>query len=125
MVKSTGKPLLDENGEEITSEHIFSPEKADGCEDLVFTFSSALLAGETVVCFESLYEKDLEVAVHADLKDREQSVFYPAITTRAVHDMTKTHTGCQGEEQSLTDMVSYENLIPGTYVIKGLVTDSG
>ncbi len=125
MVKSTGKPLLDENGEEITSAHVFSPEKADGCEDLVFTFSSALLAGETVVCFESLYEKDIEVAVHADLEDRDQSVFYPSVTTRAADNRTGTHTGSAGEEKSLTDMVTYKNLLPGTYLVKGLVIDSG
>ena len=124
MLKSSGEPLLDREGKEITSQVAFSPETSSGSVVLTFEFDASLLQGETVVCFERLYREDLLAAVHADLEDRDQSVFYPAVATRAYDDRTGTHTGAAGEVQSLTDLVTCTNLLPGTYVVKGVLTDS-
>ena len=124
MRKGTGEKLLDREGREITAQVTFSPENPSGSVDLTFAFDASLLEGETVVCFERLYREDILVAVHADLEDRDQSIFYPSITTRAADDRTGTQIGSHGEEQSLTDMVAYRNLLPGTYVVKGVLTDS-
>ena len=124
MRKSSGEPLLDREGREITVSREFTPEKPSGQVELVFTFDASLLQGETVVCFEDLYRDGLLAAVHADLEDREQSIYYPSVTTSACDERTGSHTGAAGEENTLTDLVSYKNLLPGDYVIRGTVTDS-
>ena len=123
MCRSTCMPLLDKDGNEVTSSVTFSPEEADGSVELTFTFDSSLLQGETVVCFERLYREDLLVAVHADLEDEDQSIYYPAICTRASDDMTGSGTGTAGENASVTDLVQYRNLVPGSYIAKGLLID--
>ena len=72
MDKSTSKKLLID-GKEIT-ETEFTPDKADGTVDLSFTFNASGLAGKSVVAFETLYHEDIEVAVHADIDDDDQTV---------------------------------------------------
>jgi LPXTG-motif cell wall-anchored protein len=75
-----------------------------------------------VVCFESLYEKDIEVALHADLEDHEQSVYYPAIRTSA--SISGNKSAVAKGKVTLEDKVEYSNLIPGTeYELKGILMD--
>ena len=73
MDKSTGKKLLID-GKEVTAETEFTPDKANGSVDLSFTFDTSSLAGKSVVAFETLYHENIEVAVHADLDDDDQTV---------------------------------------------------
>ena len=121
MDQETGEPLPDENGNEITAETTFTAEKADGTAELIYTLDSTLLSGKTVVVFEDLYHEDVKVAFHADIEDEEQTVHYPAVRTMASDDQTGTQTGTADEEVSVTDMVWYENLVPGSYIAYGSV----
>lgn len=74
MDKSTGKPFR-VKGKEITSTVKFVPDKADGKVEVTFTFDGSAIKKDTeLVVFETLYRDNVEIAVHADLKDKGQTV---------------------------------------------------
>ena len=74
MDKSTGKPFM-VKGKEVTSTVKFTPDKANGTVEVEFTFDASNIKKSTdLVVFESLYRDNVEVAVHADLKDKGQTV---------------------------------------------------
>lgn len=72
--KSTGKPFM-VKGKEVTSTVKFTPDKANGTVEVKFTFDASNITKSTdLVVFESLYRDNVEIAVHADLKDKGQTV---------------------------------------------------
>ena len=72
--KSTGKPFM-VKGKEVTSTVKFTPDKANGTVEVKFTFDASNIKKSTdLVVFESLYRDNVEIAVHADLKDKGQTV---------------------------------------------------
>lgn len=74
MDKSTGKPFM-VKGKEVTSTVKFTPDKANGTVEVEFTFDASNIKKSTdLVVFESLYRDKVEIAVHADLKDKGQTV---------------------------------------------------
>lgn len=74
MDKSTGKPFM-AKGKEVTSTVKFTPDKANGTVEVEFTFDASNIKKSTdLVVFESLYRDKVEIAVHADLKDKGQTV---------------------------------------------------
>lgn len=74
MDKFTGKPFK-VKGKEITSTVKFVPDKADGKLEVTFTFDGSAIKKDTeLVVFETLYRDGVEIAVHADLKDKGQTV---------------------------------------------------
>ena len=74
MDKATGKPFM-VKGKEVTSTVKFTPDKANGTVEVEFTFDASNIKRSTdLVVFESLYRDNVEIAVHADLKDKGQTV---------------------------------------------------
>ena len=73
MNKGSGEPLL-VDGAEITAETEFTPESADGTVELTYTLDASILAGTTIVVFETLYQDSVEVVSHADINDEAQTV---------------------------------------------------
>ena len=73
MDKATGKKLM-VNDKTIEATALFTPNSADGEIELEFRFDSTGLAGKEVVVFEYLYKEGVEVAVHADITDENQTV---------------------------------------------------
>ena len=74
MDKATGKPFL-VDGKEITAEVTFTAEKANSEVTVSFTFDGSIITKDTdVVVFESLYYDGVEIAVHADIDDKDQTV---------------------------------------------------
>ena len=74
MDKATGKPFL-VDGKEITSEVTFTAEKANSEVTVSFTFDGSVITKETeIVVFEALYREGTEIAVHADIDDKDQTV---------------------------------------------------
>lgn len=72
--KSTGKPFK-VKGKEITSTVKFVPDKTDGKVEVTFTFDGSAIKKDTdLVVFETLSRDNVEIAVHADLKDKGQTV---------------------------------------------------
>lgn len=76
--KSTGKPFL-VDAKEVRSEVTFTPETADGEVIVSFTFDGSAITKDTeIVVFETLYRNKTEIAVHADIDDKDQTVtIYP------------------------------------------------
>lgn len=74
MDKSTGKQFL-VDGKEVCSEVTFTPETADGEVTVSFTFDGSVITADTeIVVFETLYRDETEIAVHADIDDKDQTV---------------------------------------------------
>ena len=124
MNQETGETLLDKSGEKITAKTTFKAEKSDGTVELAFTFDSSLLTGKSVVAFEDLYNENIKVAFHTDIKDEGQTVHYPEIHTTATDATTKTHTAVPDSKTTIIDKVDYKNLVPGeSYEIAGVLMD--
>ena len=121
--KKTGEPVLDE-GNAVTAEKEFTPDKPEGTVDIEFTFNASALAGETIVAFETLHTEGRQIASHADIDDEDQTIHYPKIGTVLTAGGTDSHTGSAEKTLSLTDTVTYSNLIPGKeYSLDGLLFD--
>ena len=121
MNQETGKKLLDKHGKEITSAKEFTAESKNGSIDIEFTFDSSLLTGKSVVVFEDLYNENVRVAFHTDIKDEGQTVHYPEIHTTATDAVTKTHTAAPDSKTTIIDKVDYKNLVPGeSYEVSGI-----
>lgn len=120
MDKATEKPLKDANGEVVTGTTTFTAEAEEGDVEVIFTFNSSLLRGQTTVAFETLKFQNIEVVVHADINDEGQTVVFPDVKTFLIDTATQDKMVKLGEKITLTDTVSYENLTPGkTYTLEG------
>lgn len=124
MDKETGKPALDDNGEEIKSSVKFTAEKSEGSVTVAFKFSGVKLSGTTLVAFEKLVYKDRVYAVHEDITDEAQTVYVPEIHTTALEKDSKTHISYAGDKVIITDAVTYKNVIAGKeYTLPGKLMD--
>lgn len=86
MDKSTGK-ALEQGGKPVTATAIFTPTEPNGTVELEFTIGTALLGGKALVVFESIQMDGHEVAIHANLQDRGQTVdIKPAIGIITIKD---------------------------------------
>lgn len=72
--KKTGEPIKDAKGNVVTSTTAFTPDAPDGTVDVAFEFDGSKLSGTTAVAFETLTRDGVEVAVHADIDDADQTV---------------------------------------------------
>ena len=123
MNKKTGEPILID-GNPVTSQVAFMAEKPEGSVKIVFLFDASVLAGTTVVAFESLTYKSVEVAVHADIEDKDQTVYIPEIHTTAVGEDTKDHVTEAKKDVTIVDTVSFKSLEVGReYTVKGVLMD--
>jgi len=125
MDKTTGKPLT-VNGKEVTAEKTFTANKSSGSVKLEFTLDSSALKGKEVVAFEHLYYDDKEVAAHADINDKGQTVKFkePEIGTTASEKETGKKEITVGKKVTIVDVVKYKGLIAGSkYTVKGVLMD--
>ncbi len=120
--KSTGKPLM-VGDKPVTGQTVFTPEKADGKVEVTFTFDSRNLEDKTdIVVFESLVRSGTELASHADIDDKNQTVTmtHPEIGTTAVDGADGDKNVITDDTTEVIDTVEYTGLIPGkTYTLKG------
>lgn len=73
MDKSTGKPLT-VNGERVTAQTVFTPTESHGEVQVTFTFDSTVIETTEMVAFEGCAKDGAEVAIHADINDKGQTV---------------------------------------------------
>jgi len=121
--KVTKKQLLDADGNPVTAEAEFVPEDTYGTVDVTFTFdASDLKAKDKVVAFESLSLNGKELASHADIEDKSQTVTItkPEVGTTAKDGFDGNQTVVSDTEVSVVDTVKYKNVTPGkTYKVSG------
>ena len=121
--KVSKKQLLDANGNPVTAETEFIPETAFGDVDVTFTFdASDLKAKDKVVAFESLSLNGKELASHADIEDKSQTVTItkPTLSTTAVDGLDADKNLIGEGDVTIVDTVKYKNVTPGkTYKVSG------
>ncbi len=136
MDKATGKELL-VNGKPVTAEKVFIPEKSSGTVDMEFTFDGSKLENMATVVFEELYKnidtdkdgkpdtpEDKLAAVHKDITDEGQTIYFPKIKTNATDSETEDHISNADKKVTIKDEVTYYNLIPGKeYTVSGVLMD--
>ncbi len=125
--RDNGKPLTDENGNEITAEADFiADESGKGVVAMTFTFNSSLLVKKptSVVAFERCLTKPgkIEVCAHADIEDEDQTVDFPEVNTKASLSFEKA--GGDTVTFSVADIVMFKKLSTEySYTIKGWLVD--
>ena len=121
--KVTKKQLLDADGNPVTAETEFVPETAFGDVDVTFAFdASDLKAKDKVVAFESLSLNGKELASHADIEDKSQTVTItkPMLSTTAVDGLDADKNLIGEGDVTIVDTVKYKNVTPGkTYKVSG------
>ena len=134
MDKSTNEKLLID-GKEVTSSAEFTAEKENGTVEVSFTFDCSGLAGKSIVVFETLYQDTLEVAVHADIEDKAQTVtvnrkggliIKKTAEDSMVEGISFLVTGKDYAETFKTDaqgQIYIQDLVPGEYLVTELDND--
>ena len=142
MDKTTGEPVKDAEGRDVTAQS----EPFEGTEDeqeveVKFNVNSEEFTTDTVtVVFEKLYrterfrdeeadfpgeEFEKELAKHEDIDDDDQTIHYGGIVgTTAVDKDSKSHNILAGKNVTIVDTVKYENLsTKEEYEVKGELYD--
>ena len=121
----TGELLMDGDGNAYVQEVAFTPEEGEGTVEVAFEIDASELSGRTTVFTETLSDSEGNVvAVHDDMADANQSIFFPMIRTNAVDGADGDKNLVAGESAVIVDTVTYENLIPGKeYVVTGVLMD--
>ena len=121
--KVSKKQLLDADGNPVTAETEFVPEASFGDVDVTFTFdASDLKAKDKVVAFESLSLNGKELASHADIEDKSQTVTItkPTLSTTAADGLDADKNLIGEGDATIVDTVKYKNVTPGkTYKVSG------
>ena len=121
--KVSKKQLLDADGNPVTAETEFVPDDTYGTVDVTFTFNASdLKAKDKVVAFESLSLNGKELASHADIEDKSQTVTItkPTLSTTAVDGLDADKNLIGEGDVTIVDTVKYKNVTPGkTYKVSG------
>lgn len=124
MDKETGKPVLDDDGKEVTASKKFTAEAENGTVEVIFEFSGVKTAGKKLVAFETLEYKGKEYAVHADINDDKQTTPIPKVSTTASDKNNGTHMTYADKEATIVDKVEVKNVVAGReYTVKGKLMD--
>ncbi|MDO5676373.1 MAG: VaFE repeat-containing surface-anchored protein [Propionibacteriaceae bacterium] len=119
MDKATGEPL----SPEITATTTFTPTEPSGQVELEFVVSVAHMY-KTIVVFETLFHEGREIAIHADIDDEQQTIWWTKIGTTATDKADGDSFLNNAGDKQVVDVVAYQGLIPGkTYLIEGELMD--
>ena len=120
MDKESGEPLTSPEGTPLTAEQSFIADASTGSIEVPFSFDGTIITGRRVVAFESLVQDGIELAIHADLEDEDQTISSPSIHTVASDAEDGDHFLPISSQAQLVDTVSYQGLIAGeSYVLEG------
>lgn len=127
MDKETGKALL-VDGKEVTASAKFTAKTPNGKVPVKFTFNTTGLDDKELVAFESMTHEYKEVATHADINDKGQTVKVdkktPKISTTATDKADKDKVLAPNQVVTIVDEVSYEGLVAGKeYRVEGTLMD--
>lgn len=121
---------VDKDGKAIKgteSEREITADSETGSYDMPITLENPTdYAGKDIVLYEELYYDGKLIADHKDASDKDQTIHISKLKTRAVNKDSGMNILADGE-QTITDTVDYENLVPGQkYTGKAwLVDESG
>ena len=127
--KTTGEIYLDAEGNEVRNSVTFTPEAESGTVEVPFDFPVEQKVISVVAAEKVRHEnEDKYVGIHYDLTDENQEVDFPAIHTTLISTVTEEHIAPNDGTITLTDTVTYENIVPGLeYVMRGtlMVKETG
>ena len=124
MDPATGEMMSDDTGEPLVCEKSFIADAPEGSIQMEFSLDSRTLAGKSAAVFETIEYAGVAVAVHEDLQDKDQSIYYPDIHTTATDVLTGEHQGHVAEIVTVQDVVEYSQLLTGkTYKLQGILMD--
>lgn len=123
--------LTDADGNPVTASKTFTATSHEGFVELEFTFDSSLCEGRTTIAFESIETGGVELAVHNDIRDEDQSIHFPQFKTTAKNsgasndaDDELIHEVSASKDGAFTDVIHYHNLLANrTYRAKGVLMD--
>ncbi len=69
--------VKDKNGKIVTSTIKFVADKKNGTYNIPFTIDASKYAGKKITAFETLSVNGVEIAIHADITDRDQTLIIP------------------------------------------------
>ncbi|MGN0497103.1 MAG: VaFE repeat-containing surface-anchored protein [Lachnospiraceae bacterium] len=127
---TTGEAIKDKNNNIVTSAVKFVAKEPDGNVKVKFNVNYNDIPNmndiDCITAFEEL--KDLStnqiIFEHKDIKDKNQTVYFPDIKTEALCMATNSHSGTLKKETTIRDTIYYDNLIAGKeYAIKGKLYD--
>ena len=105
--------LKDKDGNPITATSEFVATKTNGEAEVTFNFKNAGFAGKTVVAFESVSKDGVTYAVHADIKDKAQTVHFPKLKTKALDANDNDKMVLAESNQKVSDAVTISNIVKG------------
>ena len=115
---STGKVYTDIDGKTYTAAAEFTPVKANGTVNVVFKEVLVPYTKTEIVVFENLSYKDknIKIATHSDITDKDQTVERPTAGTTATINGNKEVWLASTEVRNLTitDTIAYTGLQVGT-----------
>ena len=115
--------MVDKDGNPV-EKHTFTAAAKDGVETLCFVISAGALAGRSTVVFERVQYNGIDVIVHEDIHDEDETIHFPDGGTRAADSETADHIANADEEVTILDEVQYQNLIPSkSYTVTGRLMD--
>lgn len=127
-VREDGKDkgvLKDAKGNKVVAEAKFTPITSEGETEIIFEYEPDMktLPKEAVV-FETLYDGKIEIAVHADIEDENQTVYFLGLKTTLYETETLSKTVKANADIKLQDKIEYKNLVPGKkYTMEGVLVD--
>lgn len=128
MNATTGEPLQDAQGVEVTAHASFVPKQTDGELSLSFEFDASSLSDDQhLVVFEHLYRNEALIASHADPLDENQTVtIVPvAIATHASDPADGDKVVAAHPNTRIVDAITYRGLEPGAdYELVGYLMDA-
>lgn len=133
LVKSDGTNITEPFDTTLT---LRSSDERDGTLNITFTIDASVLKGEILTVMEDIYIIDLTgtehlYLSHADINNKDQQVTVPDIKTELIdllidefNNKDNSKIVSYGKDVTITDYVTYKNLIPGKkYKVNGTLLD--
>lgn len=115
MDQETGKPILDVDGNIVTATAQFTPKDKNGSAEVIFTcdLSKVDFRDKATVLYEDLYYNKVRLAVHKDLNDTNQQLFFPAVTSTLLNTKTGEHKALYSKDMDFTDTLNLSKIPVG------------
>ena len=134
--KATGQPITI-NGQKIEASKTIGSRNNDNNDDGIEDQTdlqlkipdASSLAGKDIVAYSEIARSDKPdhyTSVHQDINDKQETIHFskPSIHTNAINKETEGKKLQPTDRETLTDTVTYKELIPGKeYTLKGIVMD--
>ena len=112
MNEETGEPLLDVDGNKVTATAEFTPTEANGIAYVYFTCDASKVdfRDKATVIYEELSYNKITLAVHKDLSDKNQQLFFPAVTSTLLNTKTGEHKALYSKDMDFTDTLNLSKI---------------